>query len=132
MAGYFDGDGTIGFSDLSNVPFKLGLSLIFTDQSVERIANIESLLESGRARTSSMLKTKANAYIVVVSRYESVEKTLRAMVPHLFKKENEAKAALDYCESGVTGSELLAVFQNEVEAGRREKRPREQIDVPFM
>jgi hypothetical protein len=132
VAGYFDGDGTIGFSDLSNVPFKLGLSLIFTDQSIEQIANIKTFLEKRGIKTSNILKTKCNAHIVVVSKYESVKKTLRLMLPHLSKKGNEAKAALEYYESGITGNELLAVFQREVEAGRREKRPHRHVDVPFL
>ena len=34
VAGYFDGDGRIAISDTSNQQYKLGLSLIFTDQSV--------------------------------------------------------------------------------------------------
>jgi hypothetical protein len=51
VAGYFDGDGTIATSDISNQPFKLGLSLAFTDQSTEQIANIRNLsnMESKRA-----------------------------------------------------------------------------------
>jgi hypothetical protein len=132
VAGYFDGDGTIGFSDLSNVPFKLGLSLIFTDQSIEQIANIKSFLEKHEIKTSNILRTKANAHIVVVSQYESVKKTLRLMLPHLSKKGNEAIAALEYYESKITGNELLTIFQKEVEAGRRERRPHRRVDVPFL
>ena len=131
MAGYFDGDGTIGFSDLSNVPFKLGISLIFTDQSVEQIANIRRFLQRHGIKTSNILKTKVNAHIVVVSRHESVSRTLRSMLPHLAKKQNEGRAVLDYYEGRITGNELISIFQNEVEAGRRERRPHKAIDVPF-
>jgi len=131
VAGYFDGDGTIGFSDLSNVPFKLGLSLIFTDQSIEQIANIREFLLRRGIRTSNILKTQGNAHIVVVSRYESVKRVLRGMLPYLFKKQNEARAALDYYEGRTSGNELIALFQREVEEGRRERRVRKVIDVPF-
>jgi len=31
VAGYFDGDSTIATSDLSNLPYKLRLSLVFVD-----------------------------------------------------------------------------------------------------
>ena len=132
VAGYFDGDGTIGFSDLSNVPFKLGLSLIFTDQSVEQIANIRTFLKKRGIKTSHVLKTTTNAFIVAVSQYLSVKKTLRSMLPFLSKKRNEAKAALDYYASRISGNELIAIFQKEVEAGRRERRPHRQLDVPFL
>lgn len=37
VAGYFDGDGTVATSDLSNLPYKLGLSLWFVDQSEDQI-----------------------------------------------------------------------------------------------
>jgi len=131
VAGYFDGDGTIGFSDLSNVPFKLGISLIFTDQSVEQIANIRRFLQRHGIKTSNTLKTKVNAHIVVISRHESVNRTLRSMLPHLAKKQNEGRAVLDYYEGRITGNELISIFQNEVEAGRRERRPHKAIDVPF-
>jgi len=40
VAGYFDGDGNISISDLSNQPFKLSLSVIFTDASSEQISMI--------------------------------------------------------------------------------------------
>jgi hypothetical protein len=58
--------------------------------------------------------------------------TLRHILPYLFKKANEAKAALDYYEGRSTGNDLLAVFAAEVEAGRRERRARKNpIDVPY-
>jgi len=131
VAGYFDGDGTIGFSDLSDAPFKLGLSLVFTDQSVEQIANIKGFLERHGIKTSRILKAQGNAHLVVVSRYDSVKKTLRSMLPYLFKKQNEADAALRYYEGRIAGNGLIAILQNEVEARRRERRPRKAIDVPF-
>jgi len=133
VAGYFDGDGTIATSDISNQPFKLGLSLVFTDQSTEQIANIRNFLINHGIKTSNILKTsKGTASIVVVSQIESVKMTLRFMLPHLYKKANEAKAALDYYEGRSTGNDLLAVFAVEVEAGRREKHARKTpVDVPY-
>ena len=54
------------------------------------------------------------------------------MLPYLFKKANEAVAAIDYYEGRTTGNTLVAVFREEVEAGRRERRPRKvAIDVPY-
>ena len=132
VAGYFDGDGNIGFSDLSNVPYKLGISLVFTDQSAEQIENIKEFLGSHGIKTSNLLLTsKGSASIVVVTRLESVRRTLREMLPFLCKKSNEARAVLDYFDGKTTGNALLKIFEDEAAAGRRERRPHKAVDVPF-
>ena len=132
VAGYFDGDGTISFYDTSNQPYKLGLSLIFVDQSKDQINNIREFLNGRGVRTGNVLRaSKGTAYMIAVSRFAAVRETLRQMLPHLYKKANEAEAALDYYEGKITGNALMAIFQNEVEAGRRERRPRKvPIHVP--
>lgn len=58
--------------------------------------------------------------------------TLKGMQPHLYKKANEARLAVDYYEGRLRGNEFLTALQKEVEAGRRERRPhRVVIDVPY-
>ncbi|HEV2139490.1 MAG TPA: hypothetical protein VGR53_11700 [Nitrososphaerales archaeon] len=133
VAGYFDGDGSIATSDISNQPYTLSLSLIFTDQSLYQISNIRDFLNHNGIRTSNILKTsKGTANIVVVSEFHSVKKALRLMLPFLCKNANEARSALDYYDGKITGNRLIAVFQEEVEAERRERRPRKvPINVPF-
>ena len=133
IAGYFDGDGTIATSDLSNLPYKLSLSLIFIDQSEDQIRMVRDFLRKNGMKTSNVLKhSKVSAHIVAVSEYRSVVEMLKKMLPFLYKKANEAKAAIDYYEGRITGNELIAIFKQEVEAGRRERRPRKVvIDVPY-
>jgi len=133
VAGYFDGDGTIATSDISNRPYKLSLSLVFVDQSADQIANVREFLNKQGVRTSRILKrSDSNAYELAVSEFRSVKRTLRRMIPYLCKKEIEARAALAYCMDKITGNQLLAVFQAEVDAGRRERHPRQvAIDVPY-
>ena len=133
IAGYFDGDGNISISDLSNTPFKLSLSLIFTDASFEQISMIREFLMAKGIRTSNVLGTsKGTARIIAISRYEMVLATLKNMLPHLYKKAIEAQSAIDYYEGRITGNGLLTVLSQEVEAGRRERRPHKVIvDVPF-
>ena len=134
IAGYFDGDGTVALSDLSNLPYKLSISLVFVDQSYDQVKNLRDFLLKNGIRTSNILKHyKLSAHLLAVSEYESVKKVLREMLPFLCKKENEARAALDYLENRITGNDLLQVFQEEVEAGRRERRPqRVSKDVPYI
>src|SRR2546428_3588801 len=109
----------------TNQPYKLGLSLIFVDQSKDQINNIREFLNGRGVRTGNVLRaSKGTAYMIAVSRFAAVRETLRQMLPHLYKKANEVQAALDYYEGKITGNALMAIFQNEVEAGRRERRPR--------
>ena len=117
ISGYFDGDGTIAISDMSNRPYKVSLSLVFVDQSVDQIRTVRDFLQRKGIRTSNILKHyKLSAHLVAVSEFSSVSRMLRCMSPHLCKKANEAKAALDYYRGITTGNQLLAVFRQEVEA----------------
>jgi hypothetical protein len=133
VAGYFDGDGTVAISDTSNQPYKLGISLAFVDQSEEQMRMLKRFFEKRGVITSNVLKTsKASAYMIAVSRFEGVLFSLKAMRPYLFKKANEAQAVIDYFEGRTRGNDLFKVFQEEVEAGRRERRDRKVvINVPF-
>jgi len=133
VAGYFDGDGTIVTSDISNRPYKLSLSLVFVDQSADQIANVREFLNNQGVRTSRVLKrSDGNAYELAVSEFCSVKRMLRRIIPYLCKKEIEARAALAYCMGKITGNQLLGVFQAEVDAGRRERHPRQvALDVPY-
>jgi hypothetical protein len=133
VAGYFDGDGTVATSDLSNLPYKLSLSLWFVDQSKDQISMVRGFLQKEGIRTSNVLKHfKQSANVVAVSEWRSVVLMLRRMTPFLYKKANEATAALAYYEGRITGNELMTVLQQEVEAGRRERRPRKVvIDIPY-
>src|SRR5271157_5823717 len=108
------------------------MSLIFVDQSEDQIETVQSFLREHGIRTSNILKTsKGSANMVAVSEFNAVKGTLVQMLPHLYKKANEAQGALDYYEGRITGNELFEIFQKEVEAGRRERCERKvPIDVP--
>ena len=133
VAGYFDGDGNISISDLSNQPFKLSLSVIFTDASPEQISKIRTFFVNRGIRTSNILRTsKGTAHMIAISTHEGVLASLKAMLPHLFKKANEAQAVIDYYEGKIRGNDLVVLFEHEVAAVRRERRPHKvKIDVPF-
>lgn len=133
VAGFFDGDGNFSITDLSNQPFKLGLQAIFTDQSSEQILMLRLFLLKRGIRPSNVLKTsKGTAHMIAVGTFDGVLATTKAMLPHLYKKANEARAVIAYYEGKITGNKLVAVFQQEVAAGRRERRNRKvKIDVPY-
>jgi hypothetical protein len=134
VAGYFDGDGTIYFSDTTNQPYKLSVSLVFVDQSIDQIRSVKDFLNTHGVETSNILKrSDGEAYELAVSQFKCVKRALKKMIPFLCKKEAEARAALDYYEGRITGNQLLTVFKAEVEAGRRERHPRKvAINVPYF
>ncbi len=108
VAGYFDGDGNISISDLSNQPFKLSLSVIFTDASSEQISMIRTFFVNRGIRTSNILLTsKGTAHMVAISTYDGVLVALKAMLPYLFKKANEAQGVIDYYEGKIEETTLL-------------------------
>lgn len=133
IAAYFDGDGDIYFSDTSNQPYKLSLSIVFTDQSFEQIKMIKDFLNRKGIMTSNVLRTsRGTASVLAISRFDCALRTMKKLLPHLYKKSNEIRAAIDYYEGRTTGNHLLSVFSEEVEAGRRERHPRKvKIEVPY-
>jgi hypothetical protein len=133
VAGYFDGDGNFSITDLSNQPFKLGLQIIFTDQSQEQISMLRTFLVKRGIIPSNVLKTsKGTASMIAIGTFDGVLAAAIAMLPYLFKKSNEAIAVIDYYEGRISGNDLVAIFKQEVEAGRRERRNHTvKIDVPY-
>ena len=133
IAGYFDGDGTIYFSDTSNQPYKLSISLVFVDQSLDQLRMLRDFLNLHGIRTSHVLKRSDSiAYELAVSQFKSVKRALGRMTRFLCKKAIEAQAALDYYEGRITGDQLVSVFQAEVDAGRRERKVRTVVlSVPY-
>ena len=133
VAGYFDGDGNYSITDLSNRPFKLGLQAIFTDQSYEQVFMFRTFLVHRGIVPSNMLKTsKGTAWMIAIGTVAGVLRASIAMLPHLYKKANEARAVIEYYEDRITGNQLVAVFQEEVLAQRRERRNHVvKVDVPY-
>lgn len=112
VAGYFDGDGTTATSDLSNQPFKLGLSLAFVDQSYDQIATVRKFLLKHGMQTSNILRaSEGSAHLLFVSEFNSVKRMLRCMLPFLCKKAVEARAALDYYQGRITGNEFILILK---------------------
>lgn len=133
VAGYFDGDGNFSITDLSNQPFKLGLQAIFTDQSLQQISMLRRFFVKRGIRPSNVLRTsKGTAFMIAVGTFAGVLAASKSMLPHLYKKANEARAVINYYGGRITGNDLVAIFRSEVEAGRRERRNHSvKIDVPY-
>lgn len=134
VAGYFDGDGNFSITDTTGQPFKLRISLFFTDGSYEQISMLRRFFFNRGIKPSNVLRaSKASAWIIAISRFNGVLVATKSMLPHLFKKANEAQAVMDYYEGRIRGNDLVETFSKEVDAGRRERRNhRIKIDVPYL
>ena len=107
--------------------------MFFTDASHEQISMLRDFFLRRGIKPSNVLRTsKASAWVVAISRFNDVLAATKAMRPLLYNKANEATAVIDYYEGRIKGNELIQVFEDEVRAGRREKREhRIKIDVPY-
>lgn len=54
------------------------------------------------------------------------------MLSFSYKKSIELQAGILYCEDRITGDELQAILQKEVEAGRREHHRHQVFDSPNL
>ena len=57
-----------------------------------------------------------------VFRISSVKETLANILPYSFLKREQIRAALDYLDGRITGNQLLAIYNQEYELGKRRSR----------
>lgn len=89
----------------------------------------EFLNNRGVVTSHVLRRSETNAYELPVSQYKAVKKALGRIFPFLCKK---ARAALGYFEGKITGNQLIAILDAEVEANRRERKVRTVVlDVPY-
>ena len=68
-------------------------------------------------------------YTLRVFRISAVKTILSHMLPYAFLKREQIDAALRYLDGGITGNEVLAIFNREFEQGKRRTRP-PNVSVP--
>ena len=130
IAAYFDGDGSLSVRKVAvGVPFTLGLTIDFIDQSRKQILMIELFLKQ-RGIMTGRPHFNGGAWRVSVGGLREVKIVLRRMLPHLCKKSVEVAAALVYLDGKSTGNDFQDVLANEVREGNREKLGR-SVDLPW-
>ena len=123
VAGYFDGDGTVGF-DIQM--FTLGMFLELSENWRPRLQEVETFLNREGIRTYIPNKTLAGrAHVLKILRTPSVIGAARSMLPFAFKKELELKTLLDYYSDLITGNHVIEIFNSEVISGKRVGKIRE-------
>ncbi len=117
VAGYFDGDGTVG---IDVQLFTLGLYLEFTDNWAEQLGAVEAFLSrSGISVYRPSTITRHGAYTLKILVTHSVVEAAKRMLPYVWKKELELKTTIDYYEGRITGQQVIEVFNEEVNAQKR-------------
>ncbi len=116
VAGYFDGDGTIGIRKTSRgVPFTLNPVIQFTDQSKGQIEMLKRFLESHGTKTGKIWFNRA--WRVEAGTIEGLLRALTFMLPFLYKKAGEAEATIKYLEGGITENQLQQILEHAVKVG---------------
>ena len=130
MAAYFDGDGCLSVRKVAvGVPFTLGFSVEFIDQSKKQIVMLDSFFRARDISTGTP-RFHGGAWRLSVAGVREVEAVLRRMFPYLCKKSVEVAAALDYLHGITTGNEFQSILDLQVREGNREKLGR-IVDLPW-
>ena len=111
------------------IPFTLGFTIDFIDQSKKQILMIESFF-AAKGISSGRPSFRCGAWRLSVGGIRDVKTVLQRMLPHLCKKGVEVAAALDYLRGISTGNEFQAILQQQVREGNREKVGK-IIDLPW-
>jgi hypothetical protein len=129
VAGYFDGDGTVGF-DIQM--FTLGIYLELSENWRPQLQEVETFLVGEGIRTYIPNKTLAGkAHVLKILRTPSVIGAARNMLPFAFQKELELKTLIDYYNDLMTGNQVIEIFNSEVISGKRVGKIREGR-IPYV
>ena len=76
---------------------------------------------TAKANISSRIynDTKMGAYLLMVTKQDSVVAMSKRMLRYSFKKRKELQAVIDYYTNRITGDEAIRVFNGEVQEGVR-------------
>jgi len=131
VSGYFDGDGNVGLEAVKRI---LRIRLRFVDTWKPQVDSIWDFLKRHRVKTGHVGRDDKGAwqaaYRLDVTEIESVLRAAKAMLPHVVKKEEDLRIAIDYMEGRITGNEALSLFNNEIRIGRRRGKIRD-TDLPY-
>jgi len=126
VSGYFDGDGNIGIEVVKRI---LRIKLRFVDTWKPQVDSIWEFLRIHKINTGHVGRDDKGAwraaYRLDVTEVESVLRAAKAMLPHVVKKKEDLRIAIDYIEGRITGNEAINLFNNEVRVGRRKGKIRE-------
>ncbi len=129
LAGYFDGDGTVG---LDVQLFTLGLYLEFTDNWEEQLRVVEEFLSSHDVTTYRPgSRSAGGAWTLKVLTVSSVVKAAKEMLPFVAKKQTELNAIVAYYEDRSTAQDVVEIFNQDV-IGRKRVGKIRRVSLPYL
>lgn len=130
VAGYSDGEGSISIS-ITRFGFSIGSA--FADSYKPLLEHVASFLQNGGFySTLALQRTKGKKFWRLrVRRNDDTVSILSLMLPHLDKKQDEARAAIDYPTDKIDGVELATRINEQVKIGGRmgEKTPPRRLSL---
>ncbi len=125
VAGYFDGDGCVGFAVGSYV---LRFQLSWADNSIGQLSQLRSFLISRKIRVGNI--TKSEAQRLEIGAQDAVLQAATQMIKYSGKKSYELSIARDYLMNRITGSEAVERLNRAIIAGEREGKIR-HVNIPW-
>lgn len=125
VAGYFDGDGCVGFTVGGYV---LRFQLSWADNSIGQLTQLRSFLVSRKIRVGNI--TRSEAQRLEIGAQDAVLQAVIQMIKYSGKKSYELTIARDYLLNRISGSEAIERLNNAVIAGNREGKIR-HVNIPW-
>jgi len=127
VSGYFDGDGSVDFDPGKWV---LHPKVTLTDNYRPFLEMLKQFLVSRGIRAWKTSFTMG-AWKFGFGQADSLIQLGTMMWPHCSKKRLEVKAAVDYLDDRITGTEFVQVLNDSVTSGNRTGKFR-LVDIPYV
>jgi hypothetical protein len=125
VAGYFDGDGCVGFAVGSYV---LRFPLSWADNSVGQLAQLRNFLISRKIRVGTI--TNSEAQRLEIGAQDAILQAADQMIKYSGKKSYELSIARDYLLNRINGTEAVERLNQAIIAGEREGKIR-HVNLPW-
>ncbi len=125
VAGYFDGDGCVGFSKGKYV---VRFQLSWADNSFDQLSQLRDFLLSHRIEVGSV--TSSEARRLEIGAQSAVLKSATELRRFSSKKHYKLSVACDYLRNRISGSEAVERLNYAIDEGSREGKVR-HVDIPW-
>ncbi len=132
VAGYFDGDGTIG---IKFGLYTIQLLAVWSDTDAEQIRHVYQFLESeGMSPERPHLRhgsgRSRDAYNLALSEEGGLLKVLQLILPFVDKKKGQVEGAISYLEDRITADQFVDVLNRAIkQAKRRPPHGRDEYEI---
>ncbi len=125
VAGFFEGEGSICIHIFQNT---INFEILIAQKWQPLLDSIASFLKEQGVHNLSVRQTHPTGmHGLSICSMGDVRYFLNRVLPYLRLKERQARATVDYLDDKITGSDVVRIMNEEVEAGKRKS---EVVKVP--